>query len=102
MRIIYTCPVCGADLRCVILTSNPPQEKYECYSCGWHSTEEKEDVVRIPYTEPKKNNTINLGNGWSIQTSETFTSNACKNCTNNPSNGGSGICHCILGITTTY
>jgi len=21
----------------------------------------------------------------------------CKNCSNHPSNGGSGICHCILG-----
>jgi hypothetical protein len=24
---------------------------------------------------------------------------ACKNCSNNPSNGGSGLCHCILGLT---
>ena len=24
---------------------------------------------------------------------------ACKNCSNNPKNGGSGICHCILGQT---
>ena len=22
---------------------------------------------------------------------------ACQNCANHPSNGGSGICHCILG-----
>ena len=22
---------------------------------------------------------------------------ACKNCSNHPSNGGSGICHCTLG-----
>lgn len=22
---------------------------------------------------------------------------ACRNCSNHPSNGGSGICHCILG-----
>ena len=27
----------------------------------------------------------------------------CKNCPNNPSNGGTGICHCILGCPTiTY
>ena len=27
----------------------------------------------------------------------------CKNCSQHPSNGGSGICHCILGITpVTY
>ena len=23
----------------------------------------------------------------------------CRNCSNHPSNGGSGICHCILGMT---
>ena len=26
----------------------------------------------------------------------------CRNCSNHPSNGGSGICHCILGIQTIY
>ena len=25
--------------------------------------------------------------------------NACRQCSNNPANGGSGICHCILGST---
>lgn len=25
------------------------------------------------------------------------TPEACKTCSNHPSNGGSGICHCILG-----
>ncbi len=24
---------------------------------------------------------------------------ACKNCSNHPSNGGSGICNCILGLS---
>ena len=24
-------------------------------------------------------------------------SNTCKSCSNHPSNGGSGICHCTLG-----
>lgn len=28
-----------------------------------------------------------------------FTSGACRMCSNNPANGGSGICHCILGIS---
>lgn len=28
-----------------------------------------------------------------------FTSSACRMCSNNPVNGGSGICHCILGIS---
>jgi len=26
----------------------------------------------------------------------------CRNCSNHPSNGGSGICHCILGNSTIY
>lgn len=30
-----------------------------------------------------------------------YTSDPCKNCPNHPSNGGSGICHCILGNLVT-
>jgi len=26
----------------------------------------------------------------------------CKRCRNHPSNGGSGVCHCILGNQTTW
>lgn len=26
-----------------------------------------------------------------------FTNEACKRCSNNPKNGGSGVCQCILG-----
>ncbi len=32
---------------------------------------------------------------WYIQPS-------CRFCSNHPSNGGSGICHCILGSPTIY
>ena len=28
--------------------------------------------------------------------------NPCVHCPNNPQNGGSGICHCILGQQTIY
>lgn len=28
--------------------------------------------------------------------------NICKNCPNNPLNGGSGICHCVLGQPIIY
>ena len=31
-----------------------------------------------------------------------FMSDACKNCPNHPSNGGTGICHYILGTQTVY
>ena len=26
-----------------------------------------------------------------------FNSNPCQHCSNNPANGGSGVCYCILG-----
>ena len=29
-------------------------------------------------------------------------SNPCQCCSNNPKNGGSGICHCILGNPIIY
>ena len=29
-----------------------------------------------------------------------FNNEACKNCSNNPKNGGSGICNCTLGLMT--
>ena len=32
-----------------------------------------------------------------ISYTQNFTSCPCLNCLNNPANGGSGICHCILG-----
>lgn len=41
---------------------------------------------------------------WTIRDDELdglvfTTSDACSGCRNNPKNGGSGICHCILGTT---
>ena len=38
-----------------------------------------------------------------MQPSDTaFDSSHCKHCPNNPINGGSGICHCILGQKEIY
>ena len=31
---------------------------------------------------------------------DVFIPPACKHCLNHPSNGGSGICNCILGLQT--
>lgn len=28
--------------------------------------------------------------------------NSCDNCSNNPKNGGSGICFCVLGMSGIY
>lgn len=33
---------------------------------------------------------------------KSFIPEPCKSCLNHPSNGGGGICNCILGDTTTY
>jgi len=83
--IIQTCPDCGADLEQQILTSNPPKRKVRCPMCGWEHTE-TEETIRIPYVCEDRNM---IG----------YVPPACKNCSNHPSNGGTGICHCILGTT---
>ena len=33
---------------------------------------------------------------------EAFASKLCAHCLNNPKNGGSGICNCILGNMVVY
>lgn len=81
--IIETCPACGADLEHTVLTSDPPIRKVKCSRCGW-SHEETEEVVRVPYV-----------------TGYMETPTPCRSCPNNSLNGGSGICHCILGTPIT-
>ena len=34
--------------------------------------------------------------------SNPIKSDTCKNCPNHPSNGGTGVCHCILGSRPVY
>ena len=89
MQIIYTCPKCGADLEEIVLTSNPPQHQKRCRNCGWTHTE-REDVVRIPFVDPSIK--VDL-----VNSDLNSTPDPCKSCSNHPSNGGSGICFCILG-----
>ena len=31
-----------------------------------------------------------------------FVPDVCRNCPNHPSNGGTGMCHCVLGTQTVY
>lgn len=31
-----------------------------------------------------------------------YDSSPCRYCSNNPANGGSGVCNCILGQNTIY
>lgn len=76
MRVIYICPVCGADLDDIVLTVYPPKYLKMCKNmkCGWHYIESPEEdaVVRIPY-EPE------------------YT-NPCRGC----ANAGKGACNCAL------
>lgn len=85
MIIIETCPECGHDLVDLVLTSYPPIPAKQCPRCGWHWVGEREEVVRVPFG----------GNTYSLNQ----TPLSCQNCSNHPSNGGSGICHCTLGLS---
>ena len=35
---------------------------------------------------------------WTLLNESSYIPEPCKACPNHPSNGGSGICHCILGL----
>lgn len=39
---------------------------------------------------------------YTVQKQENKTISPCDNCSNNPKNGGSGICFCTLGLQDTY
>ena len=49
MIIIETCPKCGHDLQDLVVATNPPIPKKECFNCGWVWEGEPEQVVRIPF-----------------------------------------------------
>lgn len=116
MIIIETCPKCGHDLQDLVLATYPPIPKKECFSCGWSWTGEPEEVVRVPFggnTNVATTTTTLNGEIGVTNTTETlkslnaynlkdslvgnFEQSVCVNCSNNPKNGGSGICHCTLG-----
>lgn len=50
MQIVYTCPKCGHELVDIVLTSNPPIYKKECYNCGWTHAE-RNKIIKIPFDE---------------------------------------------------
>lgn len=90
MKIIETCPRCGADLIDVVIATYPEIIRKECWSCGWASQGEKEEIVRIPFGNNRRCPDITALN-------YTTYGSPCDCCSNNPKNGGSGICDCILG-----
>ena len=108
--IIFTCPKCGEDLVDCCLTTFPPTHKVYCPECGWEQKETDADpVIRIPYIGQLEQG--QYGDSfypYGVDEYKFFEyklkdkPDPCKNCPNNPANGGSGICHCILGIPTVY
>lgn len=130
MRIIETCPKCGHDLTDLVLTTYPPIPQKKCFSCGWEWTGEPEEVVRVPFGGNTYTNTtdtviINLKDYINTTTTDVtlnggvdgyiteryvpvqpsdaaYDSSPCKYCSNNPRNGGSRVCHCILGQQAIY
>ena len=109
MKIIETCPRCGADLIDVVIATCPEIVRKECWSCGWSSQGEKEEVVRIPFggnrswsdTTPLDYTTSEIISNIRYipmgPSDKAYDGSPCQHCSNNPINGGSGICHCILG-----
>ena len=82
---MYRCPNCGNLMQCISTTSIPPIITYRCFSCGYTSKPIKEewpDATVLPEQ----------------YRSDSFIPEACRNCSNHPSNGGSGICNCTLGL----
>ena len=114
--IIETCPKCGHDLIDTVICTNPPIPKKYCHNCGWSWEGEPEEVIRVPfggnsliiddlvgldtYDKLEVNlDNIALLNNFNFKDAiiSTFEQSSCVNCSNNPKNGGSGICFCTLG-----
>ena len=102
MKIIETCPRCGADLIDVVIATCPEIVRKECWSCGWASQGEKEEIVRVPFGGNSNwfgTTEINKSIHFTPMglSDKAYNGSPCDCCSNNPKNGGSGICHCILG-----
>ena len=85
--IVHTCPECDSELKETVITTYPPIYHFECPNCGW-SYEQREEVIKVPF--------------YKCPSLDSFIKDNCACCSNNPKNGGSGICHCILGSSQFY
>lgn len=105
MITIDICPRCGADLVTLVLNCNPPIPKKECPCCGWSWTGEPEEIIRVPFggnTYANDRTTFTLRYNPVPPSDFAYDASPCRACTNNPKNGGSGICFCTLGQQTVY
>lgn len=53
---------------------------------------DKYDLLKLLKYHPYKDYSV-----WTLFDENSYIPEYCKACPNHPSNGGSGICHCILG-----
>ena len=115
--IIETCPKCGHDLMDEVICTYPPIPRKVCHNCGWSWEGQREEIIRVPfghnsdlimddlvdlikYDKLEVNlDDITLLNNYNLDNAAigTFEQSACVNCSNNPKNGGSGVCFCTLG-----
>lgn len=99
MIVIETCPRCGHDLEDIVICTYPPVPVKECPRCGWRYERTPEKVVRVPFNESKyitRMDTIDPASPSKMLFS-VFNSDPCQCCNNDPRNGGSGFCNCMLG-----
>ena len=99
MIIVETCPKCGADIEDLVIATYPPIPVKRCTKCDWRWEGEREDVVRVPFKEPDKNEYI-LNVPYEFEYNYNWIPECCRNCSNHPSNGGSGVCCCTLPYMT--
>lgn len=75
-------------------------KQYNCPDCQrTDSCDGCPRILRLPTNQIDQTKPI-FDNTLITQTS--YSNNACENCSNNPKNGGTGICHCILGTSIVY
>lgn len=97
MIIIETCPKCGHDLVNLMIATYPPIPKKQCWNCGWSWEGEREEVVRVPFSND------NIGTTTPSTVKNNILNNipeCCKNCSNYPVNGGYTICACTKPYMT--
>ena len=64
------------------------------------SDETIEKLADIIIKKINSNQPIDMNKFIDKSYSNTGIPQGCRNCSNHPSNGGSGICHCVIGIQT--
>lgn len=76
-------------------------KQYNCPDCT-HIKDTCENCTR--YQGNYRTNLDKYNLWWPYQVTATFADIplTCQNCPNHPSNGGSGICHCILVTQSIY